>query len=128
MLLKGIAAVSAVAAVLICICGGVAFWWLPTLFVGAFLVLTLAAFGFLCLVCAFVDMDKPQEHDSPFYRRVTQVYIDALVSLLRVRIHTTGLEKVPTEALLNAHLMTDSSSRARRTSLGICSPQVRSIT
>ena len=97
MLLKGIAAVSAVAAVLICICGGVAFWWLPALFVGAFLVLTLAAFGFLCLVCAFVDMDKPQEHDSPFYRRVTQVYIDALVSLLRVRIHTTGLEKVPTE-------------------------------
>ena len=50
MLLKGIAAVSAVAAVLICICGGVAFWWLPALFVGAFLVLTLAAFGFLCLV------------------------------------------------------------------------------
>ena len=97
MLLKGIAAVSAVAAVLICIFGGVAFWWLPALFVGAFLVLTLAAFGFLCLVCAFVDMDKPQEHDSPFYRRVTQVYIDALVSLLRVRIHTTGLEKVPTE-------------------------------
>ena len=97
MLLKGIAAVSAVAAVLICICGGVAFWWLPALFVGAFLVLTLAAFGFLCLVCAFVDMDKPQEHDNPFYRRVTQVYIDALVSLLRVRIHTTGLEKVPTE-------------------------------
>ena len=97
MLLKGIVAVSAVAAVLICIFGGVAFWWLPALFVGAFLVLTLAAFGFLCLVCAFVDMDKPQEHDSPFYRRVTQVYIDALVSLLRVRIHTTGLEKVPTE-------------------------------
>ena len=97
MLLKGIAAVSAVAAVLICACGGVVFWWLPALFVGAFLVLTLAAFGFLCLVCAFVDMDKPQEHDSPFYRRVTQVYIDALVSLLRVRIHTTGLEKVPTE-------------------------------
>ena len=64
MLLKGIAAVSAVAAVLICICGGVAFWWLPALFVGALLVLTLAAFGFLCLVCAFVDMDKPQEHDS----------------------------------------------------------------
>ena len=56
MLLKGIAAVSAVAAVLICICGGATFWWLPALFVGAFLVLTLAAFGFLCLACAFVDM------------------------------------------------------------------------
>lgn len=55
MLLKGIAAVSAVAAVLICICGGVAFWWLPALFVGAFLVLTLAAFGFLCLLLPIVD-------------------------------------------------------------------------
>ena len=29
---------------------------------------------------------------------------------------------------LNAHLMTDSSSRARRTSFGICSPQARSMT
>lgn len=97
MLLKGIAAVSAVAAVLICACGGVVFWWLPALFVGAFLVLTLAAFGFLCLVCALVDMDKPQEHDSPFYRRVAQVYIGALIGLLRIRIHTKGLEKVPTQ-------------------------------
>ena len=97
MLLKGIAAVSAVAAVLICACGGVVFWWLPALFVGAFLVLTLAAFGFLCLVCALVDMDKPQEHDSPFYRRVAQVYIGALIGLLRIRIHTKGLEKVPTD-------------------------------
>ena len=97
MLLKGIAAVSAVAAVLICACGGVVFWWLPALFVGVFLVLTLAAFGFLCLVCALVDMDKPQEHDSPFYRRVAQVYIGALIGLLRIRIHTKGLEKVPTQ-------------------------------
>lgn len=97
MLIKGIAAVSAAAAVLVCICGGAALWWLPALFVGAFLVLTLAAFGFLCLVCAFVDMDKPQEHDSPFYRRVVLAYVGALVSLLRVRIHTKGLEKVPTQ-------------------------------
>ena len=97
MLLKGIAAVSAVAAVLICACGGVVFWWLPALFVGVFLVLTLAAFGFLCLVCALVDMDKPQEHDSPFYRRVAQVYIGALIGLLRIRIHTKGLEKVPAD-------------------------------
>ena len=135
MLLKGIAAVSAVAAVLICICGGVAFWWLPALFVGTFLVLTLAAFGFLCLVCAFVDMDKPQEHDSPFYRRVTQVYIDALVSLLRVRIHTTGLEKVPTEGrfvLVCNHLFTASQraswplSPSRR--IRSCSSWARSCT
>ena len=32
------------------------------------------------------------------------------------------------KAVLNAHLMTDSSSKARRTYFGICSPQARSIT
>ena len=97
MLLKGIAAASAAAAVVICVCAGLAFWWLPALFAGAFVVLMLAAFGFLCLVCAFVDMDKPQEHDSRFYRSVMYLYIEALISLALVRIHTRGLEKVPTQ-------------------------------
>lgn len=97
MLLMGIAVVSGAVAVLICVFGGLAFWWLPALFVGAFAALALTAFGFLCLVCAFVDMDKPQAHDSRFYRGVMQVYIDALMRLLRVRVHAAGLEKVPAQ-------------------------------
>ena len=97
MLLKGIAAVSAAAAIVICVCAELTFWWLPALFAGGFVVLLLAAFGFLCLVCAFVDMDKPQEHDSKFYRGVMDLYIDALIRLALVRIHTSGLEKIPTQ-------------------------------
>ena len=96
MLLKGIAAVSAAAAIVICVCAELTFWWLPALFAGGFVVLLLAAFGFLCLVCALVDMDKPQEHDSKFYRGVMDLYIDALIRLALVRIHTSGLEKIPT--------------------------------
>ena len=73
--------------------------WLmmPVLAVGLFLGLILAAFVFLLILCALVDMKKPQEHDSPFYRKVMTVYIEALVSIVRVRIHSEGLEKLPQE-------------------------------
>ena len=70
---------------------------LPLLVVGIFLSLTLAAFLFLVIICALVDMKKPQEHDSPFYRKAMHIYIEALVNVLQVRIHTSGLEKLPKE-------------------------------
>lgn len=70
---------------------------LPLLAVGIYLGLILAAFVFLLILCALVDMKKPQEHDSPFYRKVMTVYIEALVSLVRIRFHTEGLEKLPAE-------------------------------
>ena len=70
---------------------------LPLLVVGIFLALTLAAFVFLVIICAVVDMKKPQEHDSPFYRKAMLIYIEALVNALQVKIHATGLEKLPQE-------------------------------
>lgn len=97
MLLKGICAVSVILAAAICFACGLALWWLPVLFLACFAGLFLLAFGFLCLVCAFVDMDKPQAHDSRFYRAVMHIYIEALINLVLVRIHTQGLEKIPTE-------------------------------
>ena len=66
---------------------------LPLLAVGIYLGLILAAFVFLLVLCALVDMKKPQEHDSPFYRKVMTVYIEALVSLVRIRFHTEGLDR-----------------------------------
>ena len=62
---------------------------------GSFLGLVLLAVAVLAICCAFVDYDKPQEQDSPFYRRLAAVYIDALIRLLRIRVHTRGLEKTP---------------------------------
>ena len=72
-------------------------WVCLLIFAGAYLTLFLLAFGFLCLICALVDLDKPQEHDSRFYRSAMYVYIEALINLVLVRVHTKGLEKTPKE-------------------------------
>lgn len=64
---------------------------------GTFVVLLLIAAAVLGICCAFVDYNKPQEQDSPFYRKLAGIYIDALIKLLRVRVHTQGLEKTPAE-------------------------------
>lgn len=97
MLLKGIAGAALVVAAIICIFSPLSLWLLPLLFVAMDLGLVLIAFLILWLLCRVVDMEKPQEHDSKFYRAVMDVYIEALISLALVRIHTRGLEKTPKE-------------------------------
>ena len=74
-----------------------ALWLLPVLYLGCFLGLLLLAFLILILLSLLVDLDKPQEHDSKFYRAVMYLYIEALISLVLVRLHTRGLEKTPKE-------------------------------
>ena len=95
MLLKGIAAVSLILAAVICVCCGLALWLFPVLFLAFGLGLTLAAFLFLWFLCRIVDLDKPQEHDSKFYRTIMYLYIDAIMAVARVRVHKTGMEKTP---------------------------------
>ena len=70
-------------------------WLIPVSFLLVFLGLVVLAFLFLWFICAIVDPNKPQKHDSRFYRTVAWLYIDTLVRVLRVRIHTRGLEKTP---------------------------------
>ena len=72
-----------------------AFWMIPVIAAGSWLALLLAAFLILLISCAVVDVKKPQEHDSPYYRKVMEIVIEALVSVVRVRIRTTGLENTP---------------------------------
>ena len=71
------------------------FWMIPVIAAGSWLALLLAAFLVLLISCAVVDVKKPQEHDSPYYRKVMEIVIEALVSVVRVRIRTTGLENTP---------------------------------
>lgn len=102
MLLGGIAALSAVICVMVCALSGAFLslawlWLLPVSFLGAFLVLAGLAFGFLCLICALVDLDKPQTADSPLFRRVIPLYARAVTTILRMRVHTKGLENIPTD-------------------------------
>lgn len=70
-------------------------WALPVGTLGCF----IAAAGLLFLLAWFmglaVDPSKPQEKDDPFYRAVVYLIIALARPLLRIRVHTTGMEKVP---------------------------------
>lgn len=95
MLLRTIAVLSAVLAVVLFFCLDTAPWLIPILFLGFSLGLLSLAFLFLWLLSAMVDMDKPQEHDSKFYRAVMYWYVEALISLVGLKVETAGLEKTP---------------------------------
>ena len=88
MLLKGIAAVCAVFAAVLYLTVRPALWLTAVIFAAAYLVLFAAAVAFLWICCARVDMSVPQEEDSNFYRRLMHPYIEALITLVGVRLHT----------------------------------------
>lgn len=100
MLLGGIAILSAAAACLICGFSG-AFadtsWllWLPVSFVGSYLALAALTFFFVWFMCAIVDLKKPQERDSAFYRTMVNLITKAAMTIMLMRVHTVGLEKTP---------------------------------
>lgn len=97
MLLKSIAGLSMLLSALLFACMDASLWLLPVLFAGCYLVLFVLAVAFLWICCKAVDMQKPQEEDSRFYRCLMYPYIEALISLVGVRLHTKGLEKTPKE-------------------------------
>ena len=70
-------------------------WILPVSFLAGFLICFLLAFLYLYLLCSRVDTSIPQEHDDPFFRKITTLYITSIIPFLRMKVHTCGLEKVP---------------------------------
>ncbi len=100
MLIGIISGLSAALSVVICVLTG-AFagyawlWLLPAGFLGCFLILAGLVFLFVFLMCKRVRQDVPQEEDSPFYRAMANLCIEAVLQFARVRVHTTGLEKTP---------------------------------
>ena len=66
-------------------------------YLGSYLALTLLAALFLVVICLFVDMKKPQEEDSKFYRTLMYPYVEALIKIVGLRLTTEGLEKTPKE-------------------------------
>lgn len=82
-------------------------WILPLGFAGAFPVLLLLTFGFLVAVIAPLKSDAVRDSDSRFYRTVTNLYIDLIISLVGLKIETQGLEKRPKDGrflLVSNHL------------------------
>ena len=100
MLIGGITLLSLLLSALLCLGNGgfetlTWLWLLPCGFLGCFLGLAVLAFLLLWFFCAIVDLEKPQEKDSPFYRWLTGVFTQAAMPILRMRVHTQGMEKVP---------------------------------
>lgn len=102
MLYASMLVFAAIAAVGICLLAGgfgslAWLWLLPVGFLGGFLLAFLLVFLFIYILVSRVDTTVPQEHDDPFYRKVTYLYAEAILPLLRMKVHTRGLEKTPGE-------------------------------
>ena len=101
MVIGIVAALSAVISALICLATDANWLWvLPVGFVSSFLGILVLGFLMILVMCKFVDMEEEQQKDNPFYRAVLYVVADAAHTVLRVRVHTKGLENLPTERAL----------------------------
>ena len=72
-------------------------WLLPVGWLGAFLGILVLVFLLVLAMCAVVDLDKEENEDNRFYRMVLYWIADAAHTVLRVRVHTEGLEKLPAD-------------------------------
>ena len=95
MLLKLITALSLILAAVSGFVGTV--WMIPVYFLGYFAGLFLLAIAYCVAICALVDLEKPVEQDSKFYRANMHLYVEFLMNVLRVKVTATGLEKTPKE-------------------------------
>ena len=102
MVIGIVAAVAAIVSAAICV-GADAFaslawlWLLPLGWLGCFLGILLLAFLVVLVMCAFVDLEKEETKDNPLYRGMIYLIADAAHTVLRVRVHAQGVEKIPTQ-------------------------------
>lgn len=95
MILKGIGILAALLAVLTAV--GTELWLLPLYFIGFYALFFVAAVVFLIIACGLVNMDRPVEKESKFYRTILYPYVEFLMNLFLVRLKTEGLEKTPAD-------------------------------
>ncbi len=82
-------------------------WLLPIAFLGTYIALIILQLLFFVIVTLLVNVKKPIEKCSKFYRFLVRILLRVLIPLLRVKIHATGLEKIPTNCrfmLVSNHL------------------------
>ena len=72
-------------------------WAALGVFAGCFLLLAGAMFLYLLYLCRKVDQSVPQEEIDPHYKRVTDLILESVLPILRIRIQKNGMEKVPQE-------------------------------
>ncbi len=73
-------------------------WWLiPLLFVAFVLGFIILHLAFVSVCVLFVNIDKDGRRFCRFYRVLANATIPLLLKLARVKIHSSGLEKVPND-------------------------------
>ena len=95
MLLTGITVFALIFAVIMALLGGL-LAFIPG-FIAAWIGALLLVVLFLLVASLTVDMEKPQEEDSKFFRTLTHLYVDLVLTLGRVEVRTEGLEKIPAD-------------------------------
>lgn len=72
-------------------------WWLvPVILFGAFVALILLHIVIFALSILTVNLDKPPR-DSNFFRLLVKGFLQMALPILRIKVHMTGLEKVPAD-------------------------------
>lgn len=95
-----IVALGGVSALTLCLCTN-AFstlawlYLLPLGFAGGYVLGVLLALLFLWLVLLPVRMDETRQKESKFYRVVIGAYAKVIMALLRMRVESQGMEKLP---------------------------------
>lgn len=70
-------------------------WWLvPVILLGAFVALILLHIVIFALSILAVNLNKPPR-DSDFFRLMVKGFLQMALPILRVKVHMTGLEKIP---------------------------------
>ena len=70
-------------------------WLLPVGFAASLVGLIFLFFLVLWISCLFVDMEKTQEKDNAYFRFMSITAAQIAIWVLRMRVHTKGLEKLP---------------------------------
>lgn len=82
-------------------------WIVPLTFVGTYITLLLIQLIISVIAIAVVDVNKPVSSSSKGFRFLIRLLLDVLVPLFKVKIHSTGLDKVPNDCrflLVSNHL------------------------
>ncbi len=73
-------------------------WWLvPTVLIASFVALIVLHIAVLAISILAVDLNRPPR-DTDFFRFLVNGFLQIALPVLRVKVHTTGLEKIPTDA------------------------------
>ena len=102
MVIGAIIIIAAIISVILCVSTGafaglVWLWMLPAGCLGAFLGILVLAFLLVLAMSAVVDLEKEEAKDNRFYRWMLYMIADAAHTVLQVRVHAEGLEKIPAD-------------------------------